>query len=278
MALGQELVRNLELDARGTIPERWLAHHLAELMVEAERATGPAKAEAEARATDLILRLWAKRRDLPAAADPLGGYREAIAVLSRLMPDRNPWAAYDHHGGPEQMFHDLFDCMARVVMCGLLLTEARPPREVAPAEEAAMEREELALREHLNWWAKAIGPSLPVVVQRLVGPDDHLAVLATDSAEDGELPAAAALGPTGGQHPDQSDEDRVEPESDEEEEFDGADDGNEADDASGDLAKLRLSAHETVTAALESLQRELATLVERWRANSLDPKSRPEGQ
>lgn len=271
MALGRELVRNLELDARGAILERWLAHHLAELMVEAERATGPAKAEAEARAADIILRLWARRRALPAAADPLGGYREAIAVLSRLMPDRNPWAIYGRQSGQEGVFHDLFDCMARVVVCSLLLTEARPPREVAPAEEAAMEREELALWEHLDWWEKAIRPALPAVVQRLVGPDADLAVPVTDSAEEGKTSATAAPGPTGGQPIDQSDEEGGEEGADEEEEFDGADDGNEADDDSGDLAKLRLRAHEVVTTELERLQQELARLVERWRANSGQP-------
>lgn len=268
LALGRELVRNLELDARGAVLERWLAHHLAELMVEAERASGPAKAEAEARAADLILRLWARRRDLPAAADPLGGYREALAVLSRLLPDRNPWAAYD---GLEQIFHDLFDCMARVVVGGLLLTVARPPREVAPTEEAAMEREELALREHLDWWQKAIRPAQPFVVRRFDGPDENLAVPATDSAGQGETPAASAPGPTGEQLPDQADENRGEEEADKEEALDGADDGNEADDASGDLAELRLRTHEAVTAELERLQQELATLVQRWRANPGQP-------
>lgn len=265
------MVRNLELDARGAMLERWLAHHLAELMVEAERATGPAKAEAEARAVDLILRLWAKRRDLPAAADPLGDYREAIAVLSRLMPDRNPWAAYARHSGPERVFHELFESMARIVVRGLLLTVSRPPRELAPAEEAVMEREERALREHLDWWKNAIRPALPFVVQRLIGPDNNLAVLVTDSAEEGETPAAAAPRLTGGQPPDQSDEDGVEEEVDEEEKFDGADNGNEADDASGDLAEFRLRAREAVTAELERLQQELATLVEHWRANSGQP-------
>ncbi len=269
MALGRELVRNLKLDARGAILERWLAHHLAELMVEAERATGPAKAEAEARAADLILRLWERRRDMPAAAaDPLGGYRKAIAVLSRLESNRNPWAAYARNGGLEQVFHDLFDCMAHIVVGSLLLTVARPPREVAPAEEAAMEQEELALKDHLDWWWEKVSrPPLSSVVRNLVGSDDNLAGPATDAVEDGETPAAAAPGPTGGQPPDQSDEE----EADEEEEFDGADDGNETDDTSGDLAELRLRAHEVVTAELERLQQELAALVERWRANSGQP-------
>lgn len=271
LALGRELVRNLKLDARGTMLERWLAHHLAELMVEAERTTGSAKAEAETRAADLILRLWARRHNLPAAADPLGDYREAIAVLSRLKPDRNPWATYDRNGGPERVFHDLFDCMARVVVCCLLMTVARPPREVAPAEEAAMEREELALREYLDWWNEAIRPAPPTVMRHFVVPDDILTVPATDSTQEGETPALAAPGSAGGQAPDQSDEDGVEEEADEEEEFDGAADGNEADDSNGDLSESMLHAHEGLTEELERLQQELATLVERLRAKSNKP-------
>ncbi|MBZ4421774.1 hypothetical protein [Myxococcus sp. RHSTA-1-4] len=252
LALGRELVRNLELDARGTMLERWLAHHLAELMVEAEKATGSAKADAVARAADIILRLWAKRRDMPATADPLGGYREAIAVLSRLMPDHNPWESYARQGDEEQVLHALFDCMARVVVCGLLRTALRP-REVGAAEKEALEPEELALREQLDWWEKVI-----------FGPEDNQAVPSTNAGEEGEPRAAAALGQTGGQSSDPSDEHG----GSEEEASDGAYDSDEVEDANGNRAALRLRAHEAATKHLERFQQELATLIQRWRATS----------
>jgi hypothetical protein len=115
--------------------------------------------------------------------------------------------------------------MARVVVGSLLLTMAQPPREVAPAVEAAMDREELALREHLTWWEHAIRPAQPSLAQhlmRLIGPDGNLAVPATGTAEEGKSRAAAAPGPTGGQPgptggqpPEMMDEDGVEEESDE---------------------------------------------------------------
>ncbi len=98
LALGQAIVRELELDDRGAVLERWLAHHLAELMSEADREVGPTKAAAEQQAVDLILRLWMHRRVLPEPVDPLGGYRDAIAVLGRLMPEADPWARYRRHG------------------------------------------------------------------------------------------------------------------------------------------------------------------------------------
>jgi hypothetical protein len=243
LALGRELVRNLELDARGSTLERWLAHHLAELMIEAERANGPAKAEAEARAADLILRLWAKRRDLPVAADPLGGYREAIETLSRLIPDRNPWAAYAGRGGSEQVLHDLFDCMARIVVGGLLLTMASEPRQMAPAEQAAMERDELALREHLEWWERAIRPDPHLIVRHFVGPGDEV-----DDPNDGlaaEAERSAMAAPN-------------------EAEDQGGEQEEDGGDEHCDDAELERRAREVVTTCLERFQQDLASLVDRF--------------
>lgn len=271
MALGRELIRNLKLDAHGTVLERWLAHHLAELMVEAENETGPTQAEAEARATDIILRLWAKRRDLPAAADPLGGYRRAIEVLSRLRPEQNPWTAYAHHGGLEQVFHNLFDCMARIVMCSLVMTEERSSREVAPAEAAAMDREELDLLELFEWWEKAFKPAQTVVVQRFFGPDGKLPIPDDNSVKEGEPPMTVVPELIGEQPHDQSDVDGAEEESDEEEEFDDAYDGDETNDINSDSAEIKQRVREAMTTELVRLQQELAKLIDRWRANSKQP-------
>lgn len=257
MALGRELVRNLEFDARGATIERWLAHHLAELMVQAETATGPAKAEAEARAADLILRIWARRRDLPATADPLGGYREAIAVLSRMMPASNPWAAFTRHGGREQVLHDLFDCMARVVVGGLVLTLANTPRQMAPAEEAAMEQAEFTLREHLDWWGNAVRPDPPAIHRRSIQASDPI----DGVTEEAGMPPVAALddaedrGTDAGRNEDDAEEREGEEEKDGEQE---------------DVSDLDRRARQAVTACLEHLQEDLAKLVERWKATLPD--------
>ena len=51
LALGRTIVRQLELEDRGTVLERWLAHHLAEVIAEADQAVGVAKAASEAQAS-----------------------------------------------------------------------------------------------------------------------------------------------------------------------------------------------------------------------------------
>lgn len=68
LELGRAIVRELELEARGKVLERWLAHHLAELMAEADRAIGLEKAPAERQVVDLILRLWSRREEMQEAA------------------------------------------------------------------------------------------------------------------------------------------------------------------------------------------------------------------
>jgi len=173
LALGQAIVRELELDDRGTVLERWLAHHLAELIAEADRADGPAKAAAEQRAVDVILKLWAHRRALPEKADPLGGYRDAIAVLSRLIPEADPWKRFQRHGTYDELLHEMFETLCRIVLGGIVLTQITRPRPVSEVEARALEDEEIFLQKVLEQWLPffEFPPKPPKVVVKYVGLD-----------------------------------------------------------------------------------------------------------
>ncbi|WP_295174316.1 hypothetical protein [uncultured Brevundimonas sp.] len=169
MELGDALGRRLGESQHDEVLTRWLAQYLAETLTEVESAAeGPDRAAAEARACDLILRLWRERRILPDDVDPLGAYRRAIEVLSRLSPSANPWGGYS--GPLENVFGDLYGTMGRLVVAGLALTTipARPePAE--PGLEQAMSPEERALRATLDDWVAVLRkPERPRLKIKLV--------------------------------------------------------------------------------------------------------------
>jgi hypothetical protein len=91
LELGKHLVEELGQADRGTTLGRWMAHHLARLMREAEEA-GTARQRAMARkaAEKLIIELWAQRASLPGNADPMARYERALAIIDRLSPDGFP--------------------------------------------------------------------------------------------------------------------------------------------------------------------------------------------
>ncbi|MBG3876430.1 hypothetical protein FVW20_05150 [Desulfovibrio oxamicus] len=152
LALGQEIVRQLKMDERGFVLERWLAHHLAETIAAAGAATGGARIVAEERAVTLILKLWVHRRALPEPIDPLGGFRDAIKVLSRLMPSANPWAYCRRDGMYDDLLYEMFDILRRIVFGGILLTQAEPYRDISDVEWGALDNEEAQLYSVLNGW------------------------------------------------------------------------------------------------------------------------------
>ena len=152
LALGRLIVRQLELEDRGTVLECWLAHHLAEVMAEADRTDGPPKAAAETRAVDLILKLWMYRRALPEPVDPLGGYRNAVAVLGRLTAEANPWRNFQHSNTYEELLQETFAILSRIVLAGLLLTQISRPRPITAEELEGLEEEEIFLRSKLEEW------------------------------------------------------------------------------------------------------------------------------
>ena len=158
LALGQMMVRQLDLNERGQVLERWLAHHLAEVMNEADEAVGSAKADAEARAVDLVLKLWTHRRALPASIDPLDGYGKAIKVLGLLMPDANPWRQFSRSDTCEDLLYDMFGILSRIVVSGLLLTQISHVRPVTTSEFKELEEEEKRLHSMLEEWKSVLHP------------------------------------------------------------------------------------------------------------------------
>lgn len=238
LALGQEIVRELQLDARGAVLDRWLAHHLAELISEADRAAGPEKATAERQAVKLILRLWRNRRALPARVDPLGGYRDAIAVLGRLLPDADPWARYRRNGSHEDLLHEIFEAMSRVIAGGILLTHFIDARPISEVEAGALEEEELLLLTELERW-RAFFTSEPDP------PDIDLLFVDPDSEEAGENEADQPGPESGG------DVLPTEPEE-----------------------PTAATLHEAIAANLERIQSDLGKLLARWkRAAPPEPAS-----
>lgn len=165
-----------------------MAHYLAELIQTAETAEGAAKQEAEDRAANLIIKLWANRRALPLSADPLSGYRDAIKVLAALLPSSDPWRRFRRTGTSDALLHDMFGAMVQLVMGGLLLTRDVEMRTILDAEWEALSDEEQLLVEVLNRWhqffAKPAPPKIDLESFYAVFADDDETPVADGPAEE----------------------------------------------------------------------------------------------
>jgi hypothetical protein len=96
-ALGQHLASALdEHDFLG----RWMSHYVAEVLAKSDREIGQARDDARREAFDVILQLWERRRDLPAAQPPLQSFDHVFATLDRLS-DNTPWSYFDLFKGSE---------------------------------------------------------------------------------------------------------------------------------------------------------------------------------
>ena len=234
LALGRVIVRQLELQDRGTVLERWVAHHLAEVIAEASRAVGPAKKASEAQAVDLVLKLWAHRRALPESVDPLGGYRKAVQVLGLLMPEANPWAHYHRPDTYEGLLHEMFELLGMIVLAGVLLTQVSRERPITEEEFKALEEDERYFHSALEQWMllAARSPSRPEIKNEFV-----------------------STGTTEGAEEDRESE-RVN---------DSSDQNRASDEQVGpDDADL----HAKIASNLERMQTELTDLLTRWRESS----------
>lgn len=119
MALGELIVNELELTDGCDTLGKWMAHHLASLIVQAKRTDGM-QAEATQEAINLILKLWDRRNSLPGTADPLSKLRRAINVIDYLGPNSSPFYQQSQDK-QEADLAMLFDGLRQLVAHGVLL-------------------------------------------------------------------------------------------------------------------------------------------------------------
>lgn len=167
MALGRAIIDELQIDTRGELLQRWMAHHLAETLQKVDSAAGEQKAQFEGEAIDLILRLWGHRRALPDSVDPLSGYRDAIQVLKLLHPEANPWRRFGNGQPDQKILFALFEAMSRAMVGALAMTGMKQIKEPTAAEVAHLDPVESQLLEMLSQWSSMLkhpsGPSIVVV-------------------------------------------------------------------------------------------------------------------
>jgi len=78
LALGERLADDIGATEKRNTTGKWIAHHLAEKLEAAKKDSS-----LEPECVDLILKLWASRRDFP-KGDPFARYDQLLAPLERL--------------------------------------------------------------------------------------------------------------------------------------------------------------------------------------------------
>lgn len=157
LGLGRYLVRELDFEDGVDTLGRWMAHHLAELIHEAEDGTTEkARIDARRDACETILRIWEHRASLPGKAYPLAPYRNVIEVLDRLRPDDNPFSYFGTRVGTkkDQISALLFDNLSRLIIALLLMKLPSEDLDVEldpVAVEALNETEVHVLIDILQW-------------------------------------------------------------------------------------------------------------------------------
>ena len=133
-----------------------MAHHLAELMQVAKDAEGRDKELAQEKAVDLILKLWAHRRDLPSNAYPINRIDTVISVIERLRTSTSPF--HRNQGSEiEQFLSRIYSGLQTVAINGIVLTSKTTeiPDELK-AVEPILDEEERRIVEAVHYWIDLI--------------------------------------------------------------------------------------------------------------------------
>ncbi|WP_293682827.1 hypothetical protein [uncultured Phenylobacterium sp.] len=184
MSLGRRLADEIGAnDDRNTL-DKWLAHHLAELIQSAE--TNPAAAD---RAVDTILRIWAQRHDLPGHAYPAARFDSALRYLGRLAPGANPWRPRPPKLDAD-VLGDVVDGLSRLVLTAIALQLDLDDRHIH--EEVDLELLEPDEREIIETFSDILSalreqprhPPLPrIIFKRFVVDRDGIDLKQEESAE-----------------------------------------------------------------------------------------------
>lgn len=121
--LGRTIVQELSLEPSVDTLGRWMAHYVAQLIKEAENASGDTQPEKQRLAADAIMKLWAHRSKYENRINPLHELAPVIQVLRSLSVNENAYIRLlglgAGHGNVVGSFYDSF----RQLMVYLLLAK-----------------------------------------------------------------------------------------------------------------------------------------------------------
>lgn len=173
LALGERIVRELEMTEGVDTLGKWMAHHLASLIDEAKSSSDP-HATASREAVDLIFRIWEHRGSLPGTADPMSALKRAIDVLDRIGPNSSPFFRHSENRA-ESDLAKLFDGLRKLVAHGVLLIAEQKqfPKYTADTFENLSD-EEQQLVSGLGGWISFLEQRKPTTpVLSVVYPEDQ---------------------------------------------------------------------------------------------------------
>lgn len=91
LALGELLVKELDLEQSVDTLGRWMSHHISELIVEAEKTEGIDKSDIEDRCREAVLALWNHIRVFPRGHRPLENIEPLLATIQALDPENQAY-------------------------------------------------------------------------------------------------------------------------------------------------------------------------------------------
>jgi hypothetical protein len=157
LELGKHLVSELKLEESRDTLAKWLAHHVAELIVTAEQEPNPAKRRKAAEyAVDTILRIWSQRDHLPGNANPFAPYRSILQVLSALSPSADCWPGrVPNH--PVVNLHRRFPRLVQALLVLLLPRSGKGSHAARKAVHQFLEADESRLLHALEFKIRILG-------------------------------------------------------------------------------------------------------------------------
>ena len=99
--LGKRLVTELNLDHSVDTLGRWMAHHIAELIIESEEADTSDKSTKNNQLREAILSLWRHRFELPTNRRPFNDFEPILRALESLDPENKVSRYFTLPGRPE---------------------------------------------------------------------------------------------------------------------------------------------------------------------------------
>ncbi|MFJ2769195.1 hypothetical protein [Streptomyces sp. NPDC087300] len=151
LELGKGIADSL---AQSDVLGRWMAHHIGDLIVRAENATGAEADGVRCEAMTAILALWNHRTAFPSPTPPLGAFEPVFKALERLSEPQHPWSFYRMFpSGGEPSEDDMVGAPLLRVALSLEETVRGVAGEIvalAAQEAADKEAKWLQLSEHLE--------------------------------------------------------------------------------------------------------------------------------